>query len=65
MKLSERSRYGMDATLESVAKIKGAGIIPVSIVINYLIKYAGEIIVKRRITHGASFIPPSHQPVDK
>ena len=55
----------MDATLELVAKIKGADNIPVSIVTNQLIKHAGEIIVKRIITQGASFIPPSHQPVDK
>ena len=48
-------------TLESVMKIKDAGVIPVGIAKQFTINNKGRRQIKRRTTHDASFPPPSNQ----
>ena len=46
-------------TIESVSKIKGAGVIPVGCVTQFFINEDGNRYTKRRTTHDAPFPPPS------
>ena len=51
-------------TLESVKKIKGAGVIPVGVAQQLTIKDKGKRKTKYRITYDASFAPPSNKSIN-
>ena len=51
-------------TLESVTKIKGAGVIPIGVAQQQSINEKGKRYTKFRTTHDASFPPPSEQSIN-
>ena len=54
----------LPVTLESVAKIKGAGVIPIGVAQQQTIDEKGNRQMKFRTTHDASFQPPSEQSIN-
>ena len=54
----------LPVTLESVAKIKGAGVIPIGVAQQHTIDEKGKRYTKYRTTHDASFPPPSEQSIN-
>ena len=54
----------LPVTLESVAKIKGAGVIPIGVAQQQSVDEKGNRYTKFRTTHDASFPPPSEQSIN-